>query len=65
MNDECLKLRNEPTGAQTDAEIHSIVMQAIGTKNRNSNFEEDDDYIDDAIVSSFSRSLIRWYEGGR
>ena len=50
MNEECLKLRDEPTGSQTDAEIYEIVMQAVGDK-RNK-FEDNDDYIDDVIVST-------------
>ena len=46
MNDECLKLRDHSAGFQSDAEIQSIVMQAIGTRPMG----DEDDYIDDVMV---------------
>lgn len=57
MNAECLKLQHHSSGSQTDSEIHSIVMQAIGT--RTLNFEDDDDYIDDIMVSVFSSTFFK------
>ena len=56
MNAEFLKLQKHSSGSQTDAEIHSIVMQAIGTKNHSS--EDDDGYIDDIIVSPSPTSPV-------
>lgn len=60
MNAECLKLQNHSSGSQTDSEIHSIVMQAIGTKNHN--FEDDDGYIDDVIVRLLCLPSFSLYE---
>lgn len=48
MNNECLKLRNHSSGNQTDAEIQSIVMQAIGNTYRQ---EADEDLCEDVMVS--------------
>ena len=49
MNNECLKLRNHSSGNQSDAEIQSIVMQAIGQTHK----EEDEDLCDDVMVRPF------------
>ena len=51
MNNECLKLRNYSSGFQTNDEIQSIVMQAIGT----TQIEEDND--DDIIVSFWLQNV--------
>ena len=53
MNDECLKLKDHSAGHQTEDEIYSIVMQAIGTRPH----DEDDDYIDDVMVHSLPCSV--------
>ncbi len=45
MNNECLKLKDHSSGFQTEEEIQSIVMQAIGTSH-----VQDDDFDDDAMV---------------
>ena len=50
MNNECLKLKDHSSGFQTDEEIQSIVMQAIGTNH----VQEEDDYCDDAMVGPAS-----------
>lgn len=44
MNNECLKLKDHSSGFQTEEEIQSIVMQAIGTSH-----VQDDDFDDDAM----------------
>ena len=61
MNAECLKLRHHSAGYQTDTEINSIIMQAIGTRNRRQQLEEDDVYLDEVMVRHrFLRFPLKW-----
>ena len=51
MNEQCLALRGQSAGAQSESEIQRVVMQAIGA--RAAADDDVDDYIDEALEEDF------------
>jgi serine/threonine-protein kinase SRK2 len=52
MNEQCLALRGQSAGTQSEAEIQRVVMQAIGAR-AEAGDDDVDEYIDEALEEDF------------